>query len=136
MVFGGSWGSTLSLSYAQTHPKRTTELILRGIFTLQKEEIDWFYQEGASWLFPDAWEDYLKPIPEAERDDMVSAYYKRLTSDSETERLEAARAWSVWEGTTVSLLPSPEREAAFSNDQFATAFARIELPLFYQQWLL
>ncbi len=125
-VFGGSWGSTLSLAYAQKHPERVSELVLRGIFTLRQQEILWFYQEGASWMFPDAWEDYLRPIPEDERGDMLGAYHKRLTGDDREQQLEAARAWSVWEGTTVSLLPSPERQSAFANDQFALAFARIE----------
>ncbi len=129
-VFGGSWGSTLSLAYAQTHPERVTELVLRGIFTLRREEIRWFYQEGASWMFPDAWEKFLAPIPEAERNDLLHAYHKRLTDQDEQAQMEAARAWSVWEGTTVSLLPSPERQTAFASDQFALAFARIECHYF------
>ena len=129
-VFGGSWGSTLSLAYAQTHPERVTELVLRGIFTLRREEIRWFYQEGASWMFPDAWEKFLAPIPEAERNDLLHAYHKRLTGQDEQAQMEAARAWSVWEGTTVSLLPSPERQTAFASDQFALAFARIECHYF------
>jgi proline iminopeptidase len=126
LVFGGSWGSTLSLAYAQKHAERVSELVLRGIFTLRQQEILWFYQEGASWMFPDAWEEYLRPIPEDERGDMLGAYHKRLTGDDREQQLEAARAWSVWEGTTVSLLPSIERQSAFANDQFALAFARIE----------
>jgi len=129
-VFGGSWGSTLSLAYAQTHPDRVSELVLRGIFTLRHEEIHWFYQEGASWLFPDAWEKFLAPIPENERDDLLHAYHRRLTGEDREAQIEAARAWSVWEGTTVSLLPSPERESAFASDQFALAFARIECHYF------
>src|SRR5512140_2384025 len=96
-VFGGSWGSTLALAYAETHPERVTELVLRGIFLLRKQEIDWFYQRGASALFPDAWEDYVAPIPEAERGDLLRAYYKRLTGSDAAERSRAAKAWSVWE---------------------------------------
>ena len=129
-VFGGSWGSTLALAYAQTHADRVTELVLRGIFTLRREELHWFYQEGASWLFPDAWEGYLEPIPEAERDNLIAAYHKRLTGDDRAEQLRAAKAWSLWEGGTVSLLPSPERMATFSSDDFALAFARIECHYF------
>lgn len=132
-VFGGSWGSTLALAYAQSHPERVSELVLRGIFTLRRAEIEWFYQEGASWLFPDAWEDYLAPIPENERDDLVSAYYKRLTGANEAEQIAAARAWSVWEGGTVSLMPSEERVQAFASDAFAIAFARIECHYFYHK---
>ena len=129
-VFGGSWGSTLALAYAQTHADRVTELVLRGIFTLRREELHWFYQEGASWLFPDAWEGYLEPIPEAERDNLIAAYHKRLTGDDRAEQLRAAKAWSLWEGGTVSLMPSPERMATFSSDDFALAFARIECHYF------
>lgn len=130
LVFGGSWGSTLALTYAQTHPDRVTELVLRGIFTLRREEIRWFYQEGADRFYPDAWEEFQAPIPEAERGDMIAAYYKRLTGDDADERLRAAKAWSVWEGGTVSLLPSAERIASFSGDAFAIAFARIECHYF------
>ena len=129
-VFGGSWGSTLALAYAQTHPARVTELILRGIFLLRKREIDWFYQEGASRIFPDAWEDYLAPIPEAERDDLVSAYYNRLTGSDRNVRLHAARAWSRWEGCTSKLIPSAEHIAEVETDAFAEAFARIECHYF------
>jgi len=129
-VFGGSWGSTLALAYAQAHPERCTELVLRGIFTLRREELRWFYQEGASWIYPEAWQDYLAPIPEAERGDMISAYYKRLTGDDEDAQLRAAKAWSVWEGGTVSLIPSEERMQSFSSDAFAIAFARIECHYF------
>jgi len=125
-VFGGSWGSTLALAYAQAFPDRVTELVLRGIFTLRRAELLWFYQEGASWIYPDAWADFLKPIPLDERDDLMAAYYRRLTSDDHSTQLEAAKAWSVWEGGTVSLFPSAERMTSFSNDNFAIAFARIE----------
>jgi len=126
VVFGGSWGSTLALAYAQTHPERVLGLILRGIFLLRRKELLWFYQEGASWLFPDAWEEYLKPIPEVERGDLMSAYHRRLTSDDPGVRMEAARAWSVWEGSTSKLFPNPESIARFAGDTFAEAFARIE----------
>jgi proline iminopeptidase len=129
-VFGGSWGSTLSLSYAQKHPERVTELVLRGIFTLRQEELLWFYQEGANWMYPDAWEKFLAPIPEDERRDMMGAYHKRLIGEDRAEQLRAAKAWSVWEGTTVSLLPSMERMSSFATDHFALAFARIECHYF------
>jgi proline iminopeptidase len=129
-VMGGSWGSTLALAYAETHFQRVTELILRGIFTVRKREIDWFYQEGASFLFPDAWEKYLEPIPQDERQDMVTAYYKQLTSDDRAVRLRAARAWSQWEGGTLSLLPNPQRVDEFANDDFALTFGRIECHYF------
>lgn len=129
-VFGGSWGSTLALAYAQAHPERVSELVLRGIFTLRREELQWFYQEGASWIYPDAWEDYLAPIPVAERGDLIAAYYRRLTGGDEDEKLRAAKAWSVWEGGTVSLIPSEERMQSFSSDAFAVAFARIECHYF------
>jgi proline iminopeptidase len=130
LVFGGSWGSTLALAYAETHPERCTELVLRGIFTLRREELLWFYQEGASWIFPDAWEGYLAPIPPAERGDLIGAYHRRLTGADEAEMRRAARAWSAWEGGTVSLLPSQERVESFSADPFAVAFARIECHYF------
>jgi proline iminopeptidase len=129
-VFGGSWGSTLALAYAQTHPDRVSELLLRGIFLCRPKEIQWFYQEGASWLFPDVWEQYVGVIPEAERGDMVSAYYKRLTSDDQVVRLEAARAWSVWEGSTSKLLPDTKMIEHFGDAEFAVAFARIECHYF------
>lgn len=130
LVFGGSWGSTLSLAYAQTHPTSVSELVLRGIFLLRRKELLWFYQEGASAIFPDEWEKYLAPIPENERGDLVSAYYKRLTSDDEKVRLEAARAWSQWEGSTLSLYPNEKRVQFFGGEEFATAFARIECHYF------
>ncbi len=130
LVFGGSWGSTLSLAYAETHPERTLALVLRGIFLLRPLEIRWFYQEGASYLFPDAWEKYLAPIPEAERGDLVSAYYKRLTSEDAAVRSEAARAWSVWEASTSKLIQDPKLMDEFAGDEFAEAFARIECHYF------
>jgi proline iminopeptidase len=129
-VFGGSWGSTLALAYAQSHPERVTELVLRGIFTLRRSELLWFYQEGASWMFADAWEDYLAPIPPSERDDLIAAYYRRLTGKDEAEKIRAAKAWSAWEGGTVSFIPSQERIDSFSSDAFAIAFARIECHYF------
>ncbi len=130
MVFGGSWGSTLSLAYAQTHPEMVTELVLRGIFMLRRKEIHWFYQEGASFLYPDAWESYLAPIPESERDDLLTAYYKRLTHDDLNIRAEAARAWSIWEGSTSFLHQNEENISKCSGDKFSMAFARIECHYF------
>ena len=129
-VFGGSWGSTLALAYAETHPSRVTELVLRGIFLLRKQEIDWFYQRGASALFPDAWEHYLAPIPEAERGDLLAAYHRRLTGTDAVARQEAARAWSIWEGSTSCLLPNAELIAKSGGDEFSLAFARIECHYF------
>ncbi len=129
-VFGGSWGSTLALAYAETHPDRVSELILRGIFTLRRAELEWFYQEGCSWLFPDAFEDYVKVIPEAERGDMIAAYYRRLTSEDPETQVAVARAWSAWEGRTLSLLPDFDRVRQFSEDHYALAFARIECHYF------
>ncbi len=129
-VFGGSWGSTLALAYSQTHPERTTALFLRGIFMLRQQEIRWFYQEGASAIFPDAWEEYLKPIPLEEQDDLIAAYYKRLTSDQPEVRQEAARAWSIWEASTSKLVPDSQLMERFGQDEFAAAFARIECHYF------
>lgn len=125
-VFGGSWGSTLALAYAQTHPQRVTELVLRGIFMLRRWELAWFYQEGASRMFPDAWEHYLAPIPEHERGDLIAAYHRRLTSDDEATRLEAAKAWSIWEGGTSYLHIDPDYATSHGDPAFALAFARIE----------
>jgi proline iminopeptidase len=130
VVFGGSWGSTLALAYSQTHPQACRGLILRGIFMLRQQEIRWFYQEGASHLFPDAWQGYLEPIPVEERHDLVTAYYRRLTSPDPEVRRRAARAWSIWEAATSKLLIDPGLMAAFGEDQFADAFARIECHYF------
>lgn len=130
VVFGGSWGSTLALAYSQTHPDRSLGLILRGIFMLRPSEIDWFYQWGASNIYPDAWQEYLKPIPEAEREDLLSAFYKRLTSEDRQVRLEAARAWAVWEASTSKLMPSTISKERFAMAEFAEAFARIECHYF------
>ncbi|QLE55518.1 prolyl aminopeptidase [Nostoc sp. TCL26-01] len=130
VVFGGSWGSTLSLAYSQTHPERCLGLILRGIFMLRQKELRWFYQEGTSYIFPDAWEEYLKPIPVDERDDLLNAYYKRLTSPDLQIRLEAARAWSIWEASTSRLFPDTQLMQTFCDNDFAEAFARIECHYF------
>lgn len=130
VVFGGSWGSTLGLVYAETHPERVSGLILRGIFLCRQQEIDWFYQQGASRLFPDYWEDYLKPIPEGERHEMVRAYYKRLTSDNEVERMAAAKQWSIWEGRCATLLPSKAVTDHFGDPFTALSLARIECHYF------
>jgi proline iminopeptidase len=129
-VFGGSWGSTLALAYAELHPEHVTELVLRGIFLLRKQEIDWFYQRGADALFPDAWEDYLAPIPPAERGDLLRAYHKRLTHEDPATQAEAARAWSVWEGRTSCLYENADLVAKSARDAFALAFARIECHYF------
>jgi proline iminopeptidase len=129
-VVGGSWGSTLGLAYAQTHPERVSEIVLRGIFTLRREELSWFYQAGCHQIFPDAWEGFLAPIPPDERHDMIAAYHRRLTSADRAVQIEAARAWSIWEGTTISLLPDPARIAKFGQDDYAIAFARIECHYF------
>ncbi len=129
-VFGGSWGSTLALAYAETHPERVTELVLRGTFLLRRKELDWYYGGGAAAVFPDEWEAFCEPIPEAERGDMIAAYHSRLTGENRKLRLEAARAWSMWEGATVSLLPNPGRVTGFGTERFAEAFARIECHYF------
>lgn len=133
LLFGGSWGSTLSLAYAQAHPRRVTAMVLRGIFLLRKKEVQWFYQEGASWFYPDAWEHFIAPIPPDERQDLVAAYHKRLTSNDDAIRIEAARAWSVWEGSTSKLIPRTELVSRFAADRFAEAFARIECHYFVNQ---
>ncbi len=136
-VFGGSWGSTLALAYAETHPTHVTELVLRGIFLLRKEEIRWFYQEGASWIFPDAFEAFHDHIPAAERGDMLKAYYTRLTSKDPAVRSAAAKIWSVWEGRTSCLIPNEELIARTGGDDFSLAFARIECHFFtHDGWLL
>ena len=131
-VFGGSWGSTLALAYAQKHPDRVTELVLRGIFLLRRSELEWFYQssEGAASIYPDLWEHFVAPIPEAERHDMMGAYYKRLTSSNTRTRNAAARAWSIWEGATSHLRTNPDYVAGFHDTDYAAAFARIECHYF------
>lgn len=136
VVFGGSWGSTLALAYSQTHPERCLGLILRGIFMLRQKELHWFYQEGASYIFPDAWEEYLRPIPPEERQDLITAYYQRLTSPDRAVRQTAARAWSVWEASTSRLVQDPTLMAKFGTDEFADAFARIECHYFVNKGFL
>ncbi len=136
LVFGGSWGSTLALAYAQTHPERVTGLVLRGIFGMRRAELLWYYQEGASWLFPEKWERFVAPIPEAERGDMIGAYRKRLTGEDAQAQAVAARAWSLWEGETLTLLPDPAASGHFGDASFALAFARIENHYFvHGAWL-
>ncbi|WP_292893530.1 prolyl aminopeptidase [Nitratireductor sp.] len=125
-VFGGSWGSTLALAYAETHPERVSELILRGIYTLTRAELDWYYQFGVSQMFPEKWERFIAPIPEEERGDLMAAYRKRLTSSDRVVQLEAAKAWSLWEGETITLLPDQGLTEDFGEEDFAIAFARIE----------
>ena len=129
-VFGGSWGSTLALAYAQSHPERVSELVLRGIFMLRRWELEWFYQRGADAIFPDAWERYLAEIPVAERGDLISAYYRRLVGADRHAQLSAAKAWSVWEGSTSFLKVDPGYVALTESPQFALAFARIEAHYF------
>ena len=129
-VFGGSWGSTLALAYAETHPDRVTELVLRGIFMLRRWELEWFYQEGASRLFPDAWQQYLAGIPAVEHGDLISAYHRRLTHEDPAVRLAAARRWSVWEAATSFLRQDPDFMSGHEEEAFALAFARIEAHYF------
>lgn len=143
VVFGGSWGSTLALAYAVTYPERVLGLILRGIFLVTEAEIQWFYQEGASRLFPDAYDRYITPIPENERDDLIGAFHKRLTSTDNETRLAAARAWACWEGETITMRATGSAPPRFANDSFVDAFARIENHFFvnkgflpYDGWLL
>ena len=126
LVFGGSWGSTLSLAYAETHPQRVTELVLRGIFLFEPNELDWLYRYGASELFPEGWDDFLAPLPEADRADTVAGYHKLLTGDDATARMTAARAWSRWEALTVTLLPDIKMIAEVTGDKHALEIARIE----------
>jgi proline iminopeptidase len=132
LVFGGSWGSTLSLAYAESHPQRVTGLVLRGIFLCRPKEIRWFYEDnqGASAIFPETWEQYARVIPEGERDEMINAYYRRLTSDDAAVRLEAARAWSIWEASALKLIPDQKIIDEFSEPELAVALARIECHYF------
>ncbi|CNL74290.1 prolyl aminopeptidase [Yersinia aleksiciae] len=125
LLFGGSWGSTLALAYGETHPERVSEMVLRGIFTLRKKELHWYYQEGASRFFPDKWQRILSILSPEEQGDVTAAYRKRLTSPDKAVQLEAAKIWSLWEGETVTLLPT-KSSASFGEDDFALAFARIE----------
>ena len=142
-VFGGSWGSTLSLSYAIKHPDRCMALILRGIFMLREKELKWFYQEGASFIYPDAWEKYLAPIPKDKHGDLMSAYYEILTGDDKKARFKAAKAWSIWEASTSKLIQNEKSLHHFEDDDVADIFARIECHYFvnkgffeYDGWLL
>lgn len=138
LVFGGSWGSTLALAYAETHPTRVTAMVMRGIFALRRKELLWFYQEGASFLYPDAFEEFVKPIPVVERGDMMGAYYRRLTGNNEEEKLKCALAWSKWEMTTSRLFVDPKLIERSENAAFALPFARIECHYFvnggFLQW--
>ena len=136
LLFGGSWGSTLGLVYAETHPERVLGMVLRGIFLCRPDEIQWFYQRGANRLLPDHWQDFAAVIPEAERDDMVAAYYRRLTGDNEVERMAAAEAWSLWEGRAATLLPSEAVEGHYGNPYVALALARIECHYFQHDTFL
>ena len=130
VLFGGSWGSTLSLVYAETHPERVLGLILRGIFLCRPQEIHWFYQEGASHIFPDYWQDFVHPIPEAERHDLLHAHNTRLTGNDEVARMRSAEAWSIWEGRTATLTPKKEVVDFFSDPHVALSLARIEAHYF------
>lgn len=136
LVFGGSWGSTLALAYAQSHPDAVSEMILRGIFMLRKKELDWFYQDGASNIFPDAWEKFIEPIEKSKRDDLISAYYEIFNGKDEDKKVEAAIAWSRWEGSTVNLSYNPEMVDSFSEPEFALAFALIENHYFINKGFL
>ena len=136
LVFGGSWGSTLSLAYSQTYPTSVSEMVLRGIFMLRKKELDWFYQEGASKIFPEAWEKFLEPIDVNQHDNLMSAYHKIFISDDEDKKLSAAIAWSVWEGSTSSLSYNPDMANSFSDPKFALAFALIENHYFVNKGFL
>jgi len=136
MVFGGSWGSTLGLAYAQKHPESVTEMVLRGIFLLRRQELEWFYQRGASAIFPDLWERYWEHIPETERGDMIGAYHRRLTHDDREVRLEAAKRWAGWEGATSKLLVDPGMASHYEEDEFALTFARIEAHYFVNRGFL
>ena len=136
LVFGGSWGSALALAYAQSHPAHVSELILRGIFTLRQQEVDWYYQEGASRIYPDKWERFLAPIAEKDRGDLLHAYHRILTGEDRLAQVAAAKAWSVWEGETIRLLPDAALSATHEDDAFALAFARIENHYFvHRGWL-
>jgi len=125
-IFGGSWGSTLTLAYSETHPDRCLGLILRGVFMVRSKELQWFYQSGADYFFPDLWQDYIAPIPPVERNDLIGAYHRRLNHPDPQIRLPAAQAWSIWEASTIKLLPDPDTINRFADPYFAEAFARIE----------
>ena len=136
MVFGGSWGSTLALAYAQRHPERVTEMVLRGIFLLRRSELEWFYQRGASAIYPDVWERYWEHIPPEERHDMIAAYHRRLTHPDREVRVAAAKLWSGWEGATSKLVQDPSMSQHYEEDEFAMTFARIEAHYFVHRGFL
>ena len=136
LVFGGSWGSTLSLAYAQTYPDSVSELVLRGIFMLRDKELKWFYQDGASRIFPEAWEGFLKPIKKEDRNDLMGAYYKIFMGDDDKKKMEAAVAWSKWEGSVSTLSHKPEMISSYSDSKFALAFALIENHYFVNKGFL
>jgi proline iminopeptidase len=136
LVFGGSWGSTLALAYAQKHSDRVSELVVRGIFTVRPEELHWYYQDGASWVFPDEWEHFVAPIPLEERGDLMGAYHRRLTGPDHKAKIEAAVAWSRWEGRTITLLPDLTVDEVHSDPHFALAFSRIENHYFMNKGFL
>ena len=136
LVFGGSWGSTLALAYSQTYPDSVSEMVLRGIFMLRKKELDWFYQYGASNIFPEAWQKFIEPIEHNERDDLMAAYHKIFLSNNEEKKLNAAIAWSRWEGSTSSLSYNPDMANSFSDPKFALAFALIENHYFVNKGFL
>lgn len=136
MVLGGSWGSTLAMAYAQTHPERVSELILRGVYTLTRAELDWYYQFGVSEMFPEKWERFIAPVAVSDRGDMISAYRKLLTSDDPGVQVEAAKAWTLWEGETITLLPNRDLSTAYADGHFALAFARLENHFFFHDcWM-
>jgi len=136
LVFGGSWGSTLALAYAQTHPERVSALVLRGIFLCRDDEIRWFYQQGASWLFPDYWADFVAPVAPGDRHDLLGAYHRLLTGADDIARMAAAKAWSTWEGRTATLLPNPSVVGHFGDPHVALSLARIECHYFVHQAFL
>ncbi|PID50602.1 MAG: prolyl aminopeptidase [Proteobacteria bacterium] len=136
VVFGGSWGSTLGLAYAEKHTDKVLGLILRGIFLGRPQDVSWFYQDGTRRIFPDYWEDFVAPIPEAERGDMLKAYHKRLTGKNEIARMQAAKAWSAWEGRTINLLPKDSSVEYFSSPHTASSVARIEAHYFVNNCFL
>ena len=136
LVFGGSWGAALALAYAETHPERVSELVLRGIFTVRRSELRWLYGDGASRLFPEPWEQFVAPIPEDERGDLIAAYHRRLTGSDRDVQLAAAKAWSGWEGAIVTLLPNARVVSQHAEEAFALAFARIEAHYFVHRGFL
>ncbi len=136
VLFGGSWGSTLALAYAQSHPDRVLGMVLRGIFLCRQQDLSWLYEYGTSRLFPDAWDAFLQPIPEQERQDMIAAYHRRLTSDNELERMASAKAWSIWEGSTATLRPNGQVLDYFADPHMALSIARIECHYFINRGFL